>query len=96
MIIEHFFIKSVAHNSYLLEDSKTCAIIDPSRDVEIYLEAAKSLNMKITHILETHLHADFVSGHLELLKRQMLTYTHPNLGAVLLTTSLFLKATSSR
>lgn len=66
MIIEHFFIKGIAHNSYLLGDSTTCAIVDPRRDVDIYLEAAKTLNMKITHILETHLHADFVSGHMEL------------------------------
>jgi hydroxyacylglutathione hydrolase len=69
MIIQQFFVKGLAHSSYLLGGTKTCAIIDPQRDVEIYLEAAKAMDMDITHILETHLHADFVSGHLELADR---------------------------
>ncbi|MCW4019936.1 MAG: MBL fold metallo-hydrolase, partial [Candidatus Bathyarchaeota archaeon] len=65
MIIQPFFTKGIAHSSYLLGDLGICAIVDPRRDVDIYIAAAKSLNMKITHILETHLHADFVSGHLD-------------------------------
>jgi hydroxyacylglutathione hydrolase len=69
MIIHNFFVKGLAHNSYLLGGTKTCAIVDPRRDVEIYLDAAKAMGMEITHILETHLHADFVSGHLELADR---------------------------
>ncbi len=69
MIIQQFFVKGLAHSSYLLGGTTTCAIIDPRRDVEIYLEAAKAMDMDITHILETHLHADFVSGHLELADR---------------------------
>ncbi|RZN43491.1 MAG: MBL fold metallo-hydrolase [Methanophagales archaeon ANME-1-THS] len=69
MIIQQFFVKGLAHSSYLLGGTKTCAVIDPQRDVELYLEAAKALDMDITHILETHLHADFVSGHLELADR---------------------------
>ena len=66
MIVQQFFVKGLAHSSYLLGGTNTCAIIDPRRDVEIYLEAAKALNMEITHILETHLHADFISGHRDL------------------------------
>jgi len=66
MIIEPFFTKGIAHSSYLLGDLDTCAVVDPRRDVEIYVDAARSLGMKITHILETHLHADFVSGHIDL------------------------------
>jgi len=66
MIVQHFFVKGIAHSSYLLGGTKTCAIIDPRRDVDIYLDAAKSLDMEVTHILETHLHADFISGHMEL------------------------------
>ncbi|MFC1713353.1 rhodanese-like domain-containing protein [Candidatus Poribacteria bacterium] len=66
MIVQQFFIKGIAHSSYLLAGSRTCAIVDPRRDVQIYLDAARDLNRKITHILETHLHADFVSGHLDL------------------------------
>lgn len=66
MIVQQFFTKGLAHSSYLMGGAKTCAIIDPRRDVQIYLEAARALDMKITHILETHLHADFISGHLDL------------------------------
>jgi hydroxyacylglutathione hydrolase len=66
MIVHQFFVKGLAHSSYLLGGTNTCAIVDPRRDVGIYVDAAEVLNMKITHILETHLHADFVSGHLEL------------------------------
>ena len=66
MIVQQFFTKGLAHSSYLLGGTKTCAIVDPRRDVQIYLDAARSLDMKITHILETHLHADFISGHLDL------------------------------
>lgn len=66
MIVNQFFIKGIAHSSYLIGGNKVCAVIDPSRDISIYIETAKSLGIKITHILETHLHADFVSGHLDL------------------------------
>ncbi|UCG64873.1 MAG: MBL fold metallo-hydrolase [Deltaproteobacteria bacterium] len=66
MIVQQFFVKGLAHSSYLVGGTKTCAIIDPRRDIGIYLDAAKSLDMEVTHILETHLHADFISGHLDL------------------------------
>ncbi|MDH4238351.1 MAG: MBL fold metallo-hydrolase [Phycisphaerae bacterium] len=69
MIVQQFFVKGLAHSSYLLGGSNTCAIVDPRRDVEIYLQAAKDMGMKITHIFETHLHADFVSGHLDLAEK---------------------------
>ncbi|MBN1901926.1 MBL fold metallo-hydrolase [Candidatus Sumerlaeota bacterium] len=69
MFVQQFFVKGLAHSSYLLGGNETCAIIDPQRDVEIYLDAAKAMNMKITHILETHLHADFISGHIDLAKK---------------------------
>lgn len=66
MFIQQFFVPGLAHSSYLLGGAAACAIIDPRRDVAIYLEAAAAMGMKITHILQTHLHADFVSGHLDL------------------------------
>ena len=66
MFVQQFFVKGLAHSSYLLGGASTCAIIDPRRDIEIYLQAAADMGMKITHILETHLHADFISGHLDL------------------------------
>lgn len=59
----------MAHNSYILGGSKTCAVIDPRRDIQLYLDTAKANGLKITHILETHLHADFTSGHLELAEK---------------------------
>jgi hydroxyacylglutathione hydrolase len=69
MIVQQFFIKGLAHSSYVLGGTKTCVIVDPRRDVQIYLDAAKSLGIRITHILETHLHADFISGHLDLAEK---------------------------
>ncbi|MBN1972358.1 MAG: MBL fold metallo-hydrolase [Sedimentisphaerales bacterium] len=69
MFVQQFFVKGLAHSSYLLGGSKNCAIIDPQRDVDLYLKAAEDMGMIITHILETHLHADFVSGHLDLAEK---------------------------
>lgn len=66
VFVQQFFVKGLAHSSYLLGGTKTCAIVDPRRDVQVYLDAARELGMQITHILETHLHADFVSGHQDL------------------------------
>src|SRR5437870_2118368 len=67
--IEHFYLGCLAHASYLVESNGVAAVIDPQRDVDIYLDAAKQKNLKIEHIIETHLHADFVSGHHELAER---------------------------
>ena len=69
MIVQQFFVGGLAHSSYLLGGQKTCAVIDPRRDIQVYLDTAKASGLKITHILETHLHADFVSGHLDLAQR---------------------------
>ena len=69
MLVQQFFVNGLAHSSYLLGGSSICAIVDPRRDVDVYLAAAKSLGMKITHILETHLHADFISGHMDLAEK---------------------------
>lgn len=66
MLIKHFFVEKIAHSSYLLIGDKNCAVIDPSRDIDKYLEEAYDRGIKITHILQTHLHADFVSGHIDL------------------------------
>jgi glyoxylase-like metal-dependent hydrolase (beta-lactamase superfamily II)/rhodanese-related sulfurtransferase len=68
MLLKHFFVPKLAHSSYLLAGDRTCAIVDPRRDVQIYLDAAEELDLRITHILETHLHADFISGHMDLAK----------------------------
>jgi len=80
MFVQQFFVKGLAHSSYLLGGSNTCAIIDPRRDIQPYLDAAKSMGMRITHILETHLHADFISGHLDLAERTGATIYAPKAG----------------
>ena len=67
--IEQFFLGCLAHASYLISSEGIAAVIDPQRDVDIYLEAAREKGLKIEHIIETHLHADFVSGHHELAER---------------------------
>lgn len=66
MYVQQFFVKGLAHLSYILAGKQNCAVIDPTRDVENYIKAAKDMGLKITHVIETHLHADFVSGHLDL------------------------------
>ena len=69
MYFEQFYLGCLAHASYILGSGGEAAVVDPQRDVEIYLKAAEDNGLKIRHILETHLHADFVSGHRELAAR---------------------------
>jgi hydroxyacylglutathione hydrolase len=69
VLVEHFFLGCLAHASYLISSDGVAAVIDPQRDVDIYLDAATQKGLKIEHIIETHLHADFVSGHHELAER---------------------------
>ncbi|UCG55721.1 MAG: MBL fold metallo-hydrolase [Phycisphaerales bacterium] len=69
MFVQQFFVTGLAHSSYMLGGSTTCAIVDPRRDIDVYVQAAKDMGMKVTHILETHLHADFVSGHMDLAQK---------------------------
>ena len=66
MIIQQFFVPGIAHSSYLVAGNRTCAVIDPERDVSRYLALARQMGLRITHVLTTHLHADFVSGHRDL------------------------------
>jgi hypothetical protein len=66
MKIERFYLGCLAHASYLVHDSGDAAVIDPRRDVNLYVEEAHKRKLRIRWIIETHLHADFVSGHLEL------------------------------
>lgn len=66
MFVQQFFVKGLAHSSYLLSCGDQCAIVDPQRDIDVYLQAAEDMGLNVTHILETHLHADFISGHIDL------------------------------
>jgi hydroxyacylglutathione hydrolase len=69
--IEQFVIEGLGHQSYLVADeaSGLAAVIDPRRDVDVYLHAAQRANVQITHILETHIHNDYISGSRELAAR---------------------------
>jgi hydroxyacylglutathione hydrolase len=69
MYFEQFYLGCLAHASYMLGSEGEAAVVDPQRDVEIYLTAAAEHGLQIKHIFETHLHADFVSGHMELAAR---------------------------
>jgi glyoxylase-like metal-dependent hydrolase (beta-lactamase superfamily II)/rhodanese-related sulfurtransferase len=69
MEIKRFYLGCLAHASYLVFDDGEAAVIDPQRDVSLYLDEARELGVKIRWVIETHLHADFVSGHLELAER---------------------------
>jgi hydroxyacylglutathione hydrolase len=66
MLLKHYFLEKIAHSSYILAGEQSCAVVDPRRDVDIYINEARELGVDITHILETHLHADFISGHMDL------------------------------
>jgi hydroxyacylglutathione hydrolase len=69
MYFEQFYLGCLAHASYMLGSETEAVVIDPQRDVDLYLKAADAHGLTIRHIFETHLHADFVSGHKELAAR---------------------------
>lgn len=71
MVFETVFTEGLAHLSYLIGDKATgrAAVIDPRRDVDMYIELARKHKLTITHAIETHNHADFVSGCRELADR---------------------------
>ena len=69
MYFEQCYLGCLAHASYILISQGEAVIVDPQRDVEMYCEIASSRGAKVRHIFETHLHADFVSGHKELAAR---------------------------
>lgn len=69
MYFEQFYLGCLAHASYMLASEGEAVVVDPQRDIELYLKAAADHGVTIRHIFETHLHADFVSGHKELASR---------------------------
>ena len=71
MILKHFYDEKLAQASYLIGCASTgeAFIVDPNRDVEKYIRAAEAEGLLITHVTETHIHADFVSGSRELAAR---------------------------
>ena len=69
MFFKQFYLGCLAHASYLIGSEGEAAVVDPRRDVDTYIDEAKERGFRIRHVIETHLHADFVSGHRELARR---------------------------
>ena len=69
LFFKQFYLGCLAHASYLLGSEGEAVVVDPRRDVEEYLREAEANGLRIRYVVETHLHADFVSGHGELAKR---------------------------
>ncbi len=69
MYFKQFYLGCLAHASYLIGSEGEAAVVDPQRDVDQYIEEAAAQSLQITYVIETHLHADFVSGHRELATR---------------------------
>ncbi len=66
MTVEQLYTNCLSEAAYFITSEGEAAVIDPLRDVDVYLEKAKAAGVTIKYIFETHFHADFVSGHLEL------------------------------
>jgi hydroxyacylglutathione hydrolase len=82
MRVEQLYTKCLSESAYYIESKGEVAIIDPLRDTDVYLKMAKENNATIKYIFETHFHADFVSGHLDLAKKTGATIVYgPNADA---------------
>ena len=68
LYLQQFYLECLSHASYLVGDTSTgiAAVVDPQRDISLYLDDAKEHGLDIKYVIETHFHADFLSGHLEL------------------------------
>jgi glyoxylase-like metal-dependent hydrolase (beta-lactamase superfamily II)/rhodanese-related sulfurtransferase len=69
MFFKQFYLGCLAQASYMIGSGGIAAVVDPRRDIDAYLEEAEKQHLRIRHVIETHLHADFVSGHRELAQR---------------------------
>lgn len=69
MYFEQFYLTCLAQASYIVGSDGVAAVVDPQRDVDQYIDDAKQHGLEIKYVIETHLHADFVSGHRELAAR---------------------------
>ena len=76
MLFQRFEAEGLAHYSYALgcPGAGEIAIVDPKRDIDTYIDFARDQNLRITHILETHIHADYASGARELAARTGATF----------------------
>ncbi|MCM3874124.1 MAG: MBL fold metallo-hydrolase [Pyrinomonadaceae bacterium] len=69
MYFKQFYLACLAHASYLIGSQGEAVVVDPQRDVDQYIKEAEANDLQIKYVIETHLHADFVSGHRELAAR---------------------------
>lgn len=69
MEFKQIYTPGLAHCSYVIGGKHACIVVDPARDVDQYIEIAASFGLPVKGIIETHLHADFVSGHIELAEK---------------------------
>jgi hydroxyacylglutathione hydrolase len=74
MIIEQIYTGCLAQGAYYIESNGEAVVIDPLREVEPYIQKASKNGAKIKFVLETHFHADFVSGHVD----PLFTVRQPN------------------
>ena len=68
MFIKQLYTSCLSEAAYFIESNGEAAIVDPLRDIDVYIQLAAERNAKIRYIFETHFHADFVSGHIDLSK----------------------------
>ena len=68
MLLQRYYLQCLSHASYLVADEKTkeAIVIDPQRDIDLYVQEAKDRGLTIKHVILTHFHADFIAGHIEL------------------------------
>jgi glyoxylase-like metal-dependent hydrolase (beta-lactamase superfamily II) len=78
MIFTQHYLECLSHASSLVGDESTrrAVVVDPRRDVDVYLDEANAKGLPIERVIETHVHADFLSGHLELLARTGATISY--------------------
>lgn len=69
MYIQQIYTGCLAQAAYYIESEGEAAIVDPLRDIEVYIDIAKARKATIKYVFETHFHADFVSGHIDLVKK---------------------------
>ena len=68
MLLQRYYLQCLSHASYLVADEKTkeAIVIDPQRDIDLYVQEAADRGLTIKHVVLTHFHADFIAGHIEL------------------------------
>ena len=76
MYIEQLYTNCLAEAAYYIESNGEAAIIDPIRDIDVYIQLAQKRNARITYVFETHFHADFVSGHIDLAQKTKSTIVY--------------------